>query len=90
MRQGGHSAADLRGFGAAACAALQVDFDSACVDRIELPCDVRGQIAGNVPVEHQSFAPSTFFRRSASIRCPRLSRDATVPMEQLRARAICS
>ena len=30
------------------------------------------------------------FSRSASIRCPRLSLDATVPMEQCSAFAICS
>jgi len=68
-------------------AVRQMQVDSLRPSSIELVIDRSCQLARNMSAEHRYL---NSFSRSASILCPRLSLDATVPMEQWSALAICS
>jgi hypothetical protein len=78
-----HPQPDLFALRPAGFALFQMQFDAARLARSEFAFDLRGQLIQNVLAEHRyPFWPIRLFNRPASILCPRLKREATVPIEQ--------
>ena len=86
-----HAGTDVLIIGAALRALSQVGLNLLRGSRGQCAIDIRRKLAGDMPRPHRHpFGPFTFFSRSASILCPRLSLEATVPIEQSSALAISS
>ena len=86
-----HAESDVLVVGPATRASTHVELDVLRVPRRELAVDVRGQPPRHMPRQHHHpFVLTKPCSRSASILCPRLSLEATVPMEQFSAFAISS
>ena len=91
MFQNFHPKSDVLAFCSALYAALQMELDLPGLLPAEFAVDVSCQLAPNMPRKHRyALVLIKPFSRSARILCPRLSLDATVPMEQCSACAICS
>jgi len=77
------SKSDLLAFRPAICTASQMPLDLSNLLRIKFAVDMSRELARNVPREHRyPLVSMRLLSRSARILCPRLSLDATVPMEQ--------
>ena len=86
-----HSTSDLLAVELALHAVLHVALDLLRSTFRQLAVEIRREPPRHVPREHRHpREPATPLSRSASILCPRLSLEATVPIEQCRALAICS
>jgi len=86
-----HSKSDLLAFRSTFCALLQMELDLPSLLTGEFAIDMSCELSPNVPRNHRyALVLIKSFSRSARILCPRLSLDATVPMEQCSAFAICS
>src|SRR5207249_1955213 len=86
-----HAESDVLVVGLATRASIHVELGLARVPRRELAVDVRSKPIRHMPRQHHHpLVLTKLCSRSASILCPRLSLDATVPMEQFSAFAISS
>lgn len=86
-----HSESDLLAFGPATRAVPHVELGLPRSSLYELPVDISRNLPRYMPRKHRyPFVPIRPFNRSARILWPRLNLEATVPMEQCRAFAICS
>src|ERR1700693_2959605 len=86
-----HSKSDLIAFRSTFRALRQVDLHLPSLLPAEFAVDLSCELTPNMPRKHRyALVLIKSFSRSARILCPRLSLDATVPMEQCSAFAICS
>jgi hypothetical protein len=85
-----HSKSDLLAFRSTFCALRQVDLHLLSLLPPEFAVNMSCELSPNMPKHRYALVLIKSFSRSARILCPRLSLDATVPMEQCSAFAICS
>src|SRR6202035_1017760 len=86
-----HSKSDLLPIRSTFCTARHMELDLTSLLPAEFAVDMSCELTPNMPRNHRyALVLIKSLSRSARILCPRLSLDATVPMEQCSAFAICS
>jgi len=86
-----HSKSDLLAFRSTFCTARHMELYLPSLLPAEFAVDMSCELTPNMHRNHRyGLVSIKSFSRSARILCPRLSLDATVPMEQCSTFAICS